>query len=340
MRRDFPSLKQLDTGFKNNKREDEKMFKMMTTKRVALAAMLLTSVCLMQPAAAAEKIKVRAAYVPAVTWLPAWVAQTQGFFEQEGLEVSLMPVQNISLVPSTLGKQIDIGPATVIDLLKAANGGLDVVAVAGGHSDVEGPSTNSIVVRKDSGIKSAKDLAGKTIATPTIGAILHIALLYWMKQEGVDPNSIRAIEVPFPNMGDQLKAGRVDAVEAVQPFLAKMIADGNIDLGDQLLKVASPARSTLWIADRNWAAANGPILSKWAAALNKANAFIEKNPAEARLAMTKYTKLPEAVIKTIPLPHYSVALTAPEIEVWIKVLGELGQLRKPLDASKLIVTAK
>jgi ABC-type nitrate/sulfonate/bicarbonate transport system substrate-binding protein len=302
--------------------------------------MLAASVCLMHPAAAAEKIKVRAAYVPAVTWLPAWVAQTQGFFEQEGLDVSLMPVQNISMVPSTLGKQLDIGPATVIDLLKAANGGLNVVAVAGSNSDIEGHATSSVVVRKDSGIKSIKDLAGKTVATPTIGAILHIALLYWLKQEGVDPNSIRAIEVPFPNMGDQLKAGRVDAVEAVQPFLSKMVAEGNIDLGDQLLRVAKPARSTLWIADRDWAAANGVILSKWAAALNKADAFIEKNPAEARLAMTKYTQMPEAIIKTIPLPHYEVALTTQEIDVWIKVLKELGQLNRPLDASKLILTAK
>jgi ABC-type nitrate/sulfonate/bicarbonate transport system substrate-binding protein len=311
---------------------------MITARRATAALLLLASATFTQPSTAAEKVAVRAAYVPAVTWLPAWVAKTKGFFDEAGLDVSLMPVQNISLVPSTLGKQLDFGPATVVDLIKAAGAGLNVVAVAGGHSDVEGHITNSIIVRKDSGIKSVKDLAGKTVATPTVGAILHVALLHWLKQEGVDPNSIRAVEVPFPNMPDQLKAGRVDAAEAVQPFVARMLAEGNISLGDQLLKVASPARSTVWIADRDWAAKHQETVGKWDAALRKANAFINSNPEEARSVLTKYTKLPAAVVKTVPLPHYDVSLKPAEIDVWIKVLKDLGQLKKPLDAANLALT--
>jgi NitT/TauT family transport system substrate-binding protein len=213
---------------------------------------LLAGAALAQPAVGAEKIPVRAAYVPAVTWLAAWVAKDEGYFDEQGLDVSFIVVQNISMVPGTVGKQLDIAPATVVDLINAAGGGLNVVAVAGGHSDLVGAVTNTVIVRKDSGIKSIKDLAGKTVATPTIGAILHIALLHWLKKEGVDINSIRAVEVPFPNMPDQMKAGRIDVAEAVQPFASRMVAEGNISLGDQLLQVASPARSTVWISDRDW----------------------------------------------------------------------------------------
>lgn len=309
-------------------------------KITVLATLLAGAIAFANPALAQQKIPVRAAYVPAVTWLAAWVAKDKGYFDEQGLDVSFIVVQNISLVPSTVGKQLDIAPATVVDLIKASAGGLNVVAVAGGHSDVENAVTNTIIVRKDSGIKSIKDIAGKTVATPTLGAILHVALLHWMVKEGVDVNSIRAVEVPFPNMADQMAAGRIDVAEAVQPFATRMIAAGNLSLGDQLLQVASPARSTLWISDRAWAEANKPTIAKWTAALRQAKELIEKNPEEARQILAKYTKLPPAVTESITLPHYEATLKPEEIDVWIKVLKELGQLPNPMDASKLLVTAQ
>jgi NitT/TauT family transport system substrate-binding protein len=307
--------------------------------KLGAALAVLSSVAMAQPVMA-EGIPVRAAYVPAVTWLSAWVAKDEGYFDKQGLDVSFIAVQNISMIPPTLGKQLDIGPATVVDLINAAGGGLNVVAVAGGHSDVEGAVTNVVVVRKDSGITAVKDFGGKTIATPTIGAILHIALLHWMKKEGVDINSIRAVEVPFPNMPDQMKAARVDVAEAVQPFASKMVADGNLSLGDQLLQVASPARSTVWIADKDWADAHKPVIAKWAAALRDAKAFIESNPDQARDVLAKYTKLPPEVTKTIPLPHFEVALQPSEIDTWIKVMDEVGQLRRPLEGKNLMVAGQ
>jgi ABC-type nitrate/sulfonate/bicarbonate transport system substrate-binding protein len=288
----------------------------------------------------AEKVSVRAAYVPAVTWLNAWVAHDTGIFARHGLDVSFLAVQNISLLPPTLGKQLDLAPATVVDLIKAAGAGLNVVAVAGGHSDTEGILINSVVARKDSGIRSVKDLKGKVIATPTLGAILHLGLLYWLKQEGIDPLSIQAVEVPFPNMPDQLAAGRVDAAEAVQPFVDRMIAAGHIGLGDQLLHVANPARSTVWIADRQWAAANKATIGKWTASLREAKGFIEQNPEEARNILAKYTKLPPPVVQSIQIPFYEVKLEPKELDVWIKVLLELGQLPNPLDAASLLATAQ
>jgi NitT/TauT family transport system substrate-binding protein len=288
-------------------------------------------------ARAQQKTPVRAAYIPAITWLCAWVAKDKGFFDRQGLDVSFIVAQNISLLPGVVGKQLDIAPATVVDLVKAAAGGLNVVAVAGGHSDASGEVTNTVIVRKGSGITSVKDFAGKTIGTPTLGGILHIALLYWMKKEGVDPDSIRAVEVPFPNMADQMAAGRLDVAEAVQPFADRMIAAGNISLGDQLLHVANPALSTVWIADRAWAAEHKPIIAQWTQALRDAKAFILANPDEARAIVVKYTKLPAGVVQSITIPDFDASIAPEEIAVWIKVLDELGQLQRTPKAADLIV---
>jgi ABC-type nitrate/sulfonate/bicarbonate transport system substrate-binding protein len=45
----------------------------------------------------------RVAYVPVATWLPAWVAKEKGIFKNNGLDVTLSPIQNVSLLPPTNG---------------------------------------------------------------------------------------------------------------------------------------------------------------------------------------------------------------------------------------------
>jgi NitT/TauT family transport system substrate-binding protein len=240
------------------------------------------------------------------------------------------------MVPATLGKQLDIGTATTVDLIKASAGGLDIVAVAGGHFETEESTSNVLVARKDSGIKSIKDIAGKTVATPTIGAILHVALLHWMMKEGIDVNSIRAVEVPFANMPDQMAAGRIDVAVSAQPFGDRMLAAGNVSLGNPVLQVASPALATVWISDRGWAEANKETIVKWTTALRQAKEFMGQNSREARDILAKYTKLPPPVVESLPIPSFETRLQAKDIDVWIKVLTELKQLQKPVDASKLL----
>jgi NitT/TauT family transport system substrate-binding protein len=262
----------------------------------ALAAAALVAA----PTQAQAPTPVRAAYIPVITWLPAWVAKEKGFFAKRGLDVTLSVAQNLSILPGTVGRQFEFVPSTAPDLLKAVSSGLDVVAVAASVFETEDNVSTQLMVAKDSGITSAKDLTGKLIATPTIGGVIHVSVLYWLKKNGVDPSSVRAVEVPFPNMADQLKAKRVDAVEAVEPFVGALKASGNVALTAPLLSAGKEVLFPFWIASGEWAKKNGPTIAAWKASLDDAIAFIKENPDEARSIVAKYTKLPEAVVKATP----------------------------------------
>jgi NitT/TauT family transport system substrate-binding protein len=286
----------------------------------------------------AELVPVRAAYTPATPWLLAWVAKERGFFERRGLDVNLTEVQNLSVLPTLVGNHFDVASSTPPDLIKAVVGGLDVVAIAGGIVEESTSHVTELVVRADSGITTLKDLRGKIIGAPTIGAVNHVATLYWLKQSGVDPDSVQGIEIPFPFMAAQLQAGKVDAVEPVTPFAGAMLSAGNVSLGDPLLSVADPARGNLWIAQGKWARTHATIVSKWIAAHEDARDFIASSPAEARTIVAKYTRLPEQVVQKIPLPHFVPRITSNDIDPWIKVLTELGQVTGRIDAGNLIVT--
>jgi len=253
------------------------------------ATSALLGLPVMALAQAPAKIPIRSAYIPAATWLPAWVAKDTGIFERHGLDVSLTVIQNIGLVPPTVGKQFDIAPATPPDLINAAAKGLNVVGVAGGWVESSAQRSVEIIVRKDSGITGPQDLKGKLVGSVALGSLIHVSTLYWLKRSGVDPNSIRAVEVPFPNMPDQLKAARLDAVEVIEPFLTPLLAAGNVSIGDPILTVADPTHGTLWIAEGAWARANPAVLKNWIASLTEAEAFIKNSPEPSRAILGKYT---------------------------------------------------
>jgi ABC-type nitrate/sulfonate/bicarbonate transport system substrate-binding protein len=288
------------------------------------------------PAGAETSVAVRAAYIPVVTWTPAWVAKEKGFFAKHGLDVTLTATQNLSLLPGTVGRQFEFAPSTAPDLLKAAASGLDVVAVAASVFETEDNVSTRLMVAKDSGISSAKDLVGKLIATPTIGGVIHVSVLYWLKKNGVDPAGIRAVEVPFPNMADHLKAKRVDAVEAVEPFVGVLQAAGNIPLTAPLLSAGKEVLFPFWISSGEWARSHASTVAAWKASLDDAIAFIQENPDEARKIVAQYTRLPEPAVKATPFPTYRTAITAKDIELWANVMREVGQLAIPVDPARLV----
>jgi NitT/TauT family transport system substrate-binding protein len=292
------------------------------------------------PADGAEMTPVRAAYIPVVTWLPAWVAKDKGFFENNGLNVSLTVTQNLSVLPGTLGRQFDFAPSTPPDLIKAVGGGIDVVAVAGQAIETKDNPSTHVIVRADSTIQSIKDLKGKVIATPALGAIIHVSLLHSLKKGGIDPASIRAVEVPFPNMADQLKAGNVDAVEALEPFAGQLLAAGNRSLGDPLLSVGDEVLYPFWISQTRWAESHRGVIEAWVASLERAREFIDANPGEARAILSKYTKLPAPVVEKIPFPTYRFSLRSRDFGIWVTVLKDLGQIAKSVDESRLVVKFK
>ena len=168
------------------------------------------------------------------------IAKDEGIFDKNGLDVTMTRFTQIANLPGTLGKQFDLAPTTAPDMLNAVASGINLAAVAGDTIESSNKKFYEVLVQADSAINSPKDLAGKRIAGPGVGSVMHVALVDWVKSDGGDPSGIVGVEVPFPNMMDQLKAGRVDAVEQLQPFVGAMLANGFSSLGDPLLR--SPIR--------------------------------------------------------------------------------------------------
>lgn len=147
---------------------------------VAIGVVVATSSSVL----AQQKVALRVAYIPVITWLPALIAKDEGFFDANGLDVTFTKFPNIVNLPPTLGRQFDLVPTTAPDLLNAVASGLNLAAVAGETLETASNKSFQVMVRPDSGITSPKDLSGKRVATPGLGSVMHLALLYWVRQDG------------------------------------------------------------------------------------------------------------------------------------------------------------
>jgi NitT/TauT family transport system substrate-binding protein len=77
-----------------------------------------------------------------------------------------------------------------------------------------------------SSIKSYKDLAGKTIAVNSINNIGDVTISDVLARHGVNPATVKYVEMGFSEMPAALKQGRVDAIWANEPFLTGAKAEG------------------------------------------------------------------------------------------------------------------
>lgn len=288
-------------------------------------------------AASAGPVQVRVSYVPATTVLPLHVAQAQGYFEAQGLDVTLEEASNISDIPATLGRQFDIALGTATDLIKAGSAGVDVVQMAGNTIDTKDNPFVQLMVRKDSGIKSVADLAGKKVGTPTLGGVIHAAVLYSAKQAGAQPDEIQGVEAPSPTLPDQLKAGRVDAVEALEPFATTMKKNGAVSLGDPFAAIGQPLATNFWIANGDWARSNPAVVRKYVAALEQAVAYIKSNPQAARKILQGYTKMPPKISKIVPLPTWDFSIRTEDLAKWVTVLKDVGGFKRDVDPQTLVL---
>lgn len=278
----------------------------------------------------------RVAYAPTAAFLPAFVAEKRGFFKQNKLAVTLTPVQNLSTTIPTLGRQFDLSGGTPVDVITAQAGGLHVVAVSGNTVETSQQQQMALMAGGSAGIHDLKQLTGKRIGTPSTSGATHLATLNALKGAGVDPATVRWIEIPFPAMADQLKAGNVTAVESVQPFVGALTKAGATAIGDPLLTISNPAPFTIWLASRSWATAHATALKEWRRSLDEAAGYIARHPAASRRILEEVTHLPAAVVQNVPLPRYDTDLTSADLAGWLRVVKDVSTLKGSVDPGDLV----
>src|SRR5271157_5165332 len=125
---------------------------------------------------AKELLPMKVSYLPIMDCQQLYVAWEKGYFEEEGLKVEGQAAQG-GAVSQTLVESgsVDLGWTAIVPLAQAHVKGFDFVFIApGAFYDSTNRKGAGVVVKKDSPMKSFKDLAGKKIAVNGLNNVNHL----------------------------------------------------------------------------------------------------------------------------------------------------------------------
>jgi NitT/TauT family transport system substrate-binding protein len=285
--------------------------------------------------AAVAQSKIAIGYIPVGDFIPAYVAVDKGFFKEAGLDAQLVPIPLATNVPAAVvSGSIQIGMTTTPIMFQARESGIDLVAISGLSWDTRAAPQLSLIVRKDGGIKEAKDLVGKKIAFPGLRSLFDAAMIRWLETKGVDPKKVTFLEAQMPQLVDLLKSGNVDAIAVLDPFRTRAITEGvGVKLTDFLVDLQDNQPLAYWMTTREYAAAHATEIKAFRAAMDKSLAFIKANPDEAKQIGGKYMR--GNIMAT--LPNWSVDLKASDMTVQTDMEHAVGMLQQKPDVASVII---
>jgi NitT/TauT family transport system substrate-binding protein len=146
-------------------------------------------------------------------WFPWQVAQDQGMFTANGIDVDLRYYDNYTdSLKALAAGDIDANSQTLNDTLASVGAGSKQTIVL-----VNDNSTgNDKIIARD-GITSVADLKGHTVAVEQ-GTVDHYLILLALRQSGLAEKDIHLRAMPTDAAAAAFAAGQVDAVGAFAPF--------------------------------------------------------------------------------------------------------------------------
>jgi NitT/TauT family transport system substrate-binding protein len=310
-------------------------------RRTLLATLVAGAACTALPVRAQSATKIVFGYTAVVDFASVFVAAEEGYFSKRQLDVELKFIPLNSTIPAALqSDSLQIGGPTPSVFLQAVDGGLDLVLVSGGGLTSKTVTGFGLVARAGSGIRGPQDCVGKKIGVPGIGAFLHVTFRAWLKDKGVDYRKVNFVEAAFPQHGDLLRGGSVDAVVTADPFMSRITESGAGYVASYYSTFLPEGNHTIvHAAKREWVAKNANAARAFREAIQEAGAFMEqpKNDAKVRASIGRYIKLPPEVLAKAQISPPGPVVNDKQLAYWVGLMKDQDMLKSPVDVAKLIV---
>jgi NitT/TauT family transport system substrate-binding protein len=283
--------------------------------------------------------KVTVGVIPIVDVAPLYLGVKQGFFKAEGLDLDLQTAQGgAAIVPAVMSGQYQFGFSNATSLLLGASKGLDLEVVAAGNATtgVEGKDFGAVIVKGDSTIKSAADLAGKKVAVNTLNNINTTTVNEAVRQAGGDPSGIQYVELPFPDIVSAVAKGDVDAGQVVEPFLTQALEAGDRQVSSNYAATDPSLMIGLYFTSGTYADKNAATVKSFTAAMDKSLDYADSHPDEARQIVSTYTDIDAATLAKITLPKWPTAIPTDAVQKLADLAVTDGLIEKAPDLSALL----
>lgn len=284
-----------------------------------------------------------------IQFLPVLYAHKQGYFKREGLDVNLISLNSGPAVISAVSTgSAQVGYASPVPIIFARSQGQPMrifdaltMTTPGGHAE-----WNWLVATEKSGIKSIKDLAGKTIALNTMGGACELQFRENMAKAGVSFDDVKKIVVPYPQMQAALQLGNADAACVVEPFRTSMKVSPEIKAtvisNGTLADHAKRFPEDILFVSEDWGRAHPEALRRIQRGVAAALADFKKDPTLFKRTLTEDFKLGAAVASLISsnIEFANVEPTPTDLQPLTDALARHRMLKTPVNPQDVVMEVK
>nr|WP_228035462.1 ABC transporter substrate-binding protein [Oculatella sp. LEGE 06141] len=170
------------------------------------------------PAPAVTSEPVRLGFSAWPGWFPWQVAEEEGLFEANNVNVELTWFDGyLDSINALAAGQLDANSQTLNDTISSVSGGADLVIVLTNDN-----STGNDKIIAAEGINSIEDLRGRRVAAEE-GTVDHFLLLLGLEQAGMTQDDIEFQPLETGAAAAAFVAGQVDAVGVFAPFTTRAL---------------------------------------------------------------------------------------------------------------------
>jgi NitT/TauT family transport system substrate-binding protein len=303
-------------------------------------AFLIIALACSLAAHAQSLTKVRINKIPIAPYVPTEVALSRGWFKEEGLDVSIDTIAAGAVsIQAMAGGKLDVIYTSLDIGLRSYSRGFDVVILSNMNIAAQkGKDAAALLVRKDGGIKSLKELEGRRIAVNNLQNVNWAYAREAIQRAGGNPAKVQFLEVNFPQMVDALLGNQVDAAFTTEPFTTIGAGTGKLEPMSYIFTEVQPGLNIAgWVASGKWARENPKAAQAFRRVIQRAIDLLENNPEEKTKAILQFTKLSPDLLQKITLDKWTTKLDPADLQKQLEVYRRQGLVDQTYDVKKIIV---
>ena len=275
-----------------------------------------------------EKTNIVVDAFPAIDSTGLYIAKLDGLFAAQGLNVTIETAQTTQTeVDGQEAGKYDITTGdyvTYIDDELTQRPNLRIVAEA---SFLQ-PNVLTLLVAARPRLDSVTQLRGKLVsvnAPNDIGTLLVDSLLV---EHGINPARVRLdSNEPFPNVGKDLRAGKIDAAFAPEPFVSTdETTFGSQELADLDQGATSDFPIQGYVVTQAWAQKYPNTLKAFIRALTQGQQIADTDRSSVEQALHTFLGLPTAAASLISLPSFPLGLDPARLQRVVDAMLQFGIL--------------
>jgi NitT/TauT family transport system substrate-binding protein len=221
--------------------------------------------------------------------------------------------------------------------MKLREQGMPVKIVYLGHRD-----GSTVMVAKNSTAKSLRDLRGKKFAIPNKASNQYLVITKLMEDQGVNPEEMRFMEMPPPDMPGALAAGAIDAYFVGEPHCAKAELDGSGRVLYHAKDIWPRFISCVLVVTEDLIKEQPQLVGDLVRGIAESGEWAEQNRTRAAKVVSPYFRQNEKVVRyvlTTPKDRVSYRMLTPddkEMQQIADMALKAKVLQKPLDVRDLV----